>query len=85
MNEQAIVVDPAPPSPQLIRDESKIRYGETLSTILRKNGIDHSVSYAISQELKSVYNLRRLKPRQEYIVEFSQGAVHGQWFDFEYI
>ena len=59
INKPAVVSVPTPPLPQLIRDKSKIRYGETLSTILRKNGIDHTISYAISQEFKSVYNLRQ--------------------------
>ncbi|MBN2008912.1 peptidoglycan DD-metalloendopeptidase family protein [candidate division KSB1 bacterium] len=57
------------PEPELSRDESRIRYGETLSSILRKNGIEHSINYAISQELKKIYDLRKLKPRQDYIIE----------------
>ena len=55
--------------PQLIRAQSSIRYGETLSTIFRKHGIDQSTNYAMCQEFSKIYNLRHLKPRQEYIIE----------------
>ncbi len=66
------VRQPVPPVDSSATDVSldtikaKIHYRETLSAILRKHGIDHSINYRLCQEFGRIFNLRRLKPGQPY-------------------
>ena len=61
----------APKSRQIaaIVTTEKIKYGETLSAILKKHNFDSQLSYNISSSFQTIFNVKHLKPKQSYRIE----------------
>jgi len=58
-----------------------IKKGETLSSLLMKNGITHELIYPFIEKFKEVYSVRRLKPGENYEIEIDS---LGTLFSFTY-
>ena len=61
--------------------KGKLRRGESLSTALRRQGIDFQTIHTISSELRSLFDFRHARPGDSY--RLGQGE-HGQLVDFRY-
>ena len=61
--------------------KGKLGRGESLSTALRRQGIDFRTIHTISTELRSLFDFRRARPGESY--RLGQGA-DGQLADFRY-
>ena len=48
---------------------NKVKYGETLLSILRKQRIFNPVSYQLISQFKKIYDVRLIKPHDTYIIE----------------
>jgi len=61
----------------------KINWGESFSDILYKNNIDNSIIYEANQKSKNIFNLRKLKKGNEYILLFSLNNNKPSYFIYE--
>ncbi len=61
----------------------KIRWGQSFSDILSKNGVSNKVVYEASQKSKGVFNLRNLKKGKEYSLFFKNGRKIPSYFIYE--
>ena len=70
---------PVAPSHRIV--EGELARGETLSSVLRADGISPQLVHEIATEMGKVYNLRRARPGHDYRVELDPA---GQLVEFRY-
>ena len=72
-------LDPPPPPVEVVR--GAFERNETLSTTLAAFELPHSVVYEITEAVRSVFNVRRFRPGQEFALVRDRA---GGFLEFEY-
>lgn len=66
-----------------IKVENRIRRGDTIINILKREGVDHQSAYAFFQDVKPVYNLRKISAGNKYTLFLSFPEMEAKKFKYE--
>lgn len=66
-----------------IKVENRIRRGDTIINILKREGVDHQAAYAFFQDVKPVYNLRKISAGNKYTLFLSFPGMEAKKFKYE--
>lgn len=61
----------------------KIRWGQSFSDILLKNGISNQTIYEATQKIKPLFNLKKIKKGKKYTLLFKKGNKNPTYFVYE--
>ena len=61
----------------------KIRWGQSFSDILLKNGISNQTIYEANQKIKPLFNLKKIKKGNTYTLLFKKGNEKPTYFVYE--
>ena len=62
---------------------NKIKWGQSFSDILSKNGVSNQTIYKASLEAKKIFNLKKIKKGNEYTLFFKKGTKQLTHFVYE--
>jgi murein DD-endopeptidase MepM/ murein hydrolase activator NlpD len=89
-----MVVTPLPPPPKtlyglkkdsFILEEGRIKYAQNLATILSSHGVDYATVHNLAVASKDVFDLRRMKAGNPYMIflEEKDSTTVPAWFVYE--
>ncbi len=74
---------PLPPEVTAVTVEKKIRWGDTIISVLKAQGVEPGVALRMAAEVKPVYDLRKLKTGCAYTLELEDGALKNFSYDID--
>lgn len=66
-----------------IKVENHIRRGDTIINVLKREGVDHLSAYAFFQDVKPVYNLKKISAGNKYTMFLSFPGMKARKFRYE--
>lgn len=74
---------PLPPEKSRVTVEKKVRWGDTIISILKGQGVEPSVALKLAAEVKPVYDLRKLNTGRAYTMDLEDGELTAFSYDID--
>jgi len=72
-----------PPMETPVKIENRIKKGDTIINILKKQGMDHQSAYTFFTDVKPVYNLKKIRSGNKYTLYLSRKKGEVKGFTYE--
>jgi len=72
------------PKEPLDKIEGKILRGDTIINVLTREGLEYSTAFKLIQDVKGVYNLKNIRPGQNYSIYLHKGKLKKFVFEITY-